>query len=150
MKIETSQFVTSLLIGLILGGIGGFYCAPEKVIYRDTERIVNVPVEKLVEVEKVVEVKDYKFLLNNAVGEFVKEFEDYDLCGGVEYEVSEMSIKKVEDAFSYDIEDDDNYEVSFEAKVGYRSDFLGERCINKYAVNVEFSEDDVDVSAELL
>lgn len=152
MKIDTGLFVTTLLIGVLLGGvigaIVGYVAMPEKIVLKDKIVEVEKVVEKEVPVTTYVDVYNYRYLLNNAVVDFETKFDDYTVCDGVEYEIAEMSIKKIEDAFSYDITDEDTYKVSFEAKVGYRSDFLDERCVNKYAVEVEYDEDEIEVSAD--
>lgn len=151
MKFETGLFVISLLIGLLLGGVigtvVGYTIMPEKIVLKDKIVEVDKIVEKEIPVTEYVDVYNYKYLLDNAVVDFETEFEDYTVCGGEEYEVAEMSIKKIEDAFSYEITDEDTYKVSYKAKVGYRSDFLEERCVNKYAVVVEYDEEDIDVTA---
>lgn len=135
--------VLALLVGGVFGSIA-FPVTNEVIVTKEVQvdRVVEVPVEVTVEVPVDSSI-DY---LGNAVDEFMDEFldEDDDLrCGFNTYDENEVSISKVYDEYSLNVEDleDGDYEVEFTVKVKYDED--DERsCRETFDVSVLYEEDE--------
>jgi len=116
----------------------GYKSAPEKIV--EKEVTVEVPGETI-EVEVVTEVEvDQR---TDALAEFLKEVEDDDdllKCGSHEYDFDEISVSKLYDAYTVEV-DDDEKTVTFEVKLKYDEDDE-KSCKKTFDVEVFYEEDE--------
>ena len=136
--------VLSLLIGFSLGAV---------LMGEDTETIKEIEVEKIVNVsvDKVVEVivptMDISLYLDEAVEDFMEYVDDEELfvCEGYEYDFDEISISKIYNDYTVAIDGDD-YTVGFNVKLRYDED--DERsCKKSFEILAEYEDgEEVEIS----
>jgi len=139
-----------LILGLLVGGSFGavFYSAvsPVKIVYEDRDvpgEEIEVPGET-VYTNQTVEVPfaDASLFLDEAIDEVFDELDDDDkflTCGRHEFDDDEVSVSRVKE-WSYSWLDDDEYEVSFEAKFKFEDDSEKRDCKETRSYSVFFEE----------
>ena len=132
----------SLVLVAVLALFGGLYFAnPDTII--ETEYINNT-IEVVTEVE--VEVNTMDTLLEDAVADFLIEYEDNDRikCNHDEYDFEELEVRKVYDDFSVTY-DDDKTIIDFDVKLKY-TDNDDDRCYKTFDVTTTYEDgEDVEV-----
>ena len=145
------KFLAGLLMVLFLlvGAVGGHLMTGEKIV----DNLVEVEVEKLVNVEVPVEVEvlvaDATAYKDQAIDDFMNYVDDEELfmCDDYEYNLDEISIVRVYDRWNLEL-DDEYYTVKFDIKLEYDED--DERsCKTRYAVEAHYEDDkDVEISVD--
>lgn len=145
-NMDKTLAVVLMLITLLVGlGLGSVAFPIEKVIYQD--KIVEVPGETIIKNvtdTKVVKTFDASLLIDPAIDDFFDELDDSDdlVCGRYEYDLSDVSVSKIYDAYSVEFDDED-YTISFKVKLDFDED--GERSCKKTFDVEAFYEEDEDV-----
>jgi len=140
--------ILGLLIGSVVMSTGYSLFSPVKVVYQDVEVEVPVPgPETIVEVPTETIVADATLFLDEATAAVFDEIGDDDdflTCGGHEFDEDEVSVARVKE-WTYTWLDDDEYEVSFEAKFEFEdaSDERDCKETRDYTVLFEEREDPV-------
>lgn len=168
-------FALTAVLALLVGGYSGanLYSTVETVT-KEIPVTVEVPVEVIKEVTLEVEVPadylvvddekwyvlditslreelndkvDLYELYQGAIDDFESELDDFDVCDGTDYKVSEMDVEDYDDVSltAYDLDDDMEYVVRFVAEIEYDREVT---CV--WDVNVSYDEEgDVEVEGEL-
>jgi len=129
--------VVALIAGLVAGGA---LFSTEKEVLKTTTVEVQVPVEVVKEVERLVPLDVTQTYLDKAVAEFLKD-KDLQNCTttGDEYDADQVSIKELSDIWSVSF-NESKYLVGFEAKVKYLDSDTGQKCYANYDVTVTYEE----------
>jgi len=132
------------IIALAVGAIFGYMLKAPEV--KEVPKEVIKEVEKLVEVEKQVEVlvpADKDDLLKKAVDEFVLQLEDNDLlvCDDVEYDEDQVSVVKSYSDFAVEYTKDTE-EIFATVKLKYLDKDTEEKCYVTYDFSVLYEEDE--------
>jgi len=141
-----------LVAALLVGGLLGAFAFPmtnEVIVEKQVEVIKEVPVNVEVEVEKVVEVANMELKLNEALELWLEEFdEDEDLlvCGGNEFDESQVEVVKVYDDWALELSDDEE-EITFTVKMKYLDGDVENKCYETFDVEVTL-EDDEDAEVD--
>lgn len=147
--------IVALLIGSLTGALF-FSTTKTEVEYKD--KIVEVPVEKIVYKDKIVEKEVTTDWLKKAIDEFLVSAEDeedeagneVDIldCNNNTYDFDEISVSRIDDKWTMTT-DKDTREVEFEIRLKYKEE--DERsCRETYDVSVLWEEDEdtiVEVSS---
>ena len=118
------------------------------------KEFVDVPGETVYEdviVEVVSSTTDTTPLLEAAIDDFmveVEEEEDLQVCDEDEYDIDQIKVKRLYDAYTLNI-DEDEHEVVFRIKLKYLDEDVEEKCYNSYDVSV-FYEPEEDPVIEIL
>lgn len=168
-KQNTLALFALAICALLLGGIVTYVALPREVeveVVKSvpvlTEKVVFVdkPVEVIkeveVEVEKIVSLDLEATYLDPAIEAFMDEVEDDDdllVCDGEEYDFDSIAVKKIYDGYavSVDDKDDEEFSVSFTAKLKYLDSDVEEKCYRTFDVVVSYptdDDDDVEVDVE--
>ena len=131
----------AILVALMLVSAGMFGYAVKQTSNTETikETIKEVPVEKIVTITETIEVDKSAAIKDSAVEEFLKKYKKNDtyVCGGDEYDWSQITVSNTED-FSINSEDDIT-SVEFEIKLKYKQDEV-KQCYVSYEPKVTFEE----------
>jgi len=123
----TGLAILLLILGLLVGGSLTYAFIPrtvEKVVEKEVLVDKEVPVETIVEVEKIV-TTDYKQNVVDALLAEVNADKALRKCGGVKYDVEEISVKKVYDGFTVTEDSDGDLSVS---DVGIKLNYDDGKC----------------------
>ena len=155
---ESGYWIVGLIIAMLVAGLVGYGIAPTKTIEKEVEKIVEVPVEKIVEVEVEKECPacdevasaEANALLGQAVKDMLYELEDDDEleCDGEDYDVDEVEVRRIYDAFKVVYEDEDEYTVTGKVKLNFKQDDE-KRCRETVEFSVYYEEGE-DPEVEIL
>lgn len=113
--------ISLLIVGLLLGGIVGHLVYPREVT---KETIKEVPIDKIVEVEKIVEKSiNYKQLVVDALVSEIAKDKDLRMCREDKFNAEDISVRKISDGFL--VTEDINGDLSIsnvEVKLLYSDD----------------------------
>jgi len=146
-----------LIVGLLVGwGLTATLTEPEQVevevikeVPVEVAVVTEVEVEKIVEVETIVEVPavlEFSSFLDDALDYVLDEIQDdYNTCGGDEYDDDEISIRNVKDDWKIEVDDEDEYVITGEVRAKYKDE---DKCYRWFEFEVEYDDDDVDVEVD--
>lgn len=133
------------VVCLLVGGIVGYCLMPDKIVERYYNDTVQVPVEKIVEVNISVPLDIREAYLNKAVGDFMEYVDDNDYmkeCGSETYDMNQIVTSKVGNGFTVAYLGKDKHEVTFNTRLKYLDKDTSEKCYNSYEVQVTYEEDE--------
>lgn len=139
--------VLALLVGGSLGAVITSIATPVKEVPYEVEKLVEVPVEVPVagEPETIeVEVPNANLFLDSAIEEVFDEYgddEDFLTCSGHEFDEDEVVLNRVTE-WSYTWLDDDEYEVTFDAKFEFEDNSDERDCKETRSFTVQYEEDE--------
>lgn len=149
-KMEKHVGVWLILVAvafLLIGGLVGYSVGEAEVQTEYVDREVVKEVVKEVEVTTEVKVADVVGYRDQAVEDFMEYVDDEELfeCGRYDYDYDEISISKIHDEYSVEIDDEDTT-VEFSIRLKYDED--DERsCRETYDVEAYYEQDEkVEIS----
>ena len=144
---STGTVVTVAIFVLLVGMLVSYALFPREVeVVKTITEKVPVEVEKIVELKVVEDIKEAYLL--QAIQDVLTDLDDDDLfeCNGDDYDLDEVNVNKIYDAFSVTYLDDDKYEVSGKVRLNFKQDDE-KRCrdVLDFTVTYEEGEDPVVV-----